>query len=282
MKFGGVHKIAVSVGTVTGIISTYYYIKCNKNSKIAFASWTTNYEPNPLARWDYNWDHREPKTLVNPKKLSTTVGDNEYNEMIEKKISKAVRHIILIRHGQYNTLGLTDEERILTETGRKQAELTGVRLKELNIPFTEMIKSTMSRAQETGSLISKSLPLIPVTNCDFIREGAPIPPEPPIGNWRSEMRFYQDGARIEAGFRKYFHRADPSQEKDSYTLIVCHANVIRYFVCRALQFPAEAWLRISLNHGSITWITITPSGRVYLKVLGESGHFPPNLLTSHP
>ena len=32
--------------------------------------------------------------------------------------------------------------------------------------------------------------------------------------------------------------------------------VYRYFVCRALQFPPEAWLRISLKHASITWITI--------------------------
>ena len=40
----------------------------------------------------------------------------------------------------------------------------------------------------------------------------------------------QDGARIEAAFRKYFHRAEPQQEKDSYEIIVCHANVIRYFI----------------------------------------------------
>ena len=35
--------------------------------------------------------------------------------------------------------------------------------------------------------------------------------------------------------RKYFKRADVSQKKDSYEVIVCHANVIRYFVCRAIQ-----------------------------------------------
>lgn len=68
------------------------------------------------------------------------------------------------------------------------------------------------------------------------------------------QQFFQDGARIEAAYRKYFHRADVRQENDSYTLIVCHANVIRYFVCRALQMPGEAWLRLSLNHASITWI----------------------------
>ena len=46
------------------------------------------------------------------------------------------------------------------------------------------------------------------------------------------QQFYQDGPRIEAAFRKYFHRADVDQTKDSYEIVVCHANVIRYFVCR--------------------------------------------------
>jgi len=46
------------------------------------------------------------------------------------------------------------------------------------------------------------------------------------------QQFYTDGARIEAAFRKYFHRAEPEQTNDSYEIMVCHANVIRYFVCR--------------------------------------------------
>lgn len=54
-----------------------------------------------------------------------------------------------------------------------------------------------------------------------------------------EFYFFEDGSRIEAAFRKYFHRADPEQLEDSYDIIVCHANVIRYFLCRALQFPPE-------------------------------------------
>lgn len=41
-----------------------------------------------------------------------------------------------------------------------------------------------------------------------------------------------DGARIDAAFAKYFYRPDAAQEKDSYTIIVSHANVIRYLVCR--------------------------------------------------
>lgn len=96
----------------------------------------------------------------------------------------------------------------------------------------------------------------------------------------ASQQFFQDGARIEAAFRKYFHRADAKQEKDSYEVLVCHANVIRYFVCRALQFPAEGWLRLSLNHASITWVSILPSGRVVVRGIGDSGHIPPEFVTS--
>ena len=94
------------------------------------------------------------------------------------------------------------------------------------------------------------------------------------------QQFFQDGSRIEAAFRKYFYRAPVEQLEDSYELIVCHANVIRYFFCRALQFPGEAWLRFGLNHGSITHIVIRPDGRVGCRVLGESGYMPISKVSS--
>ena len=46
------------------------------------------------------------------------------------------------------------------------------------------------------------------------------------------QQFFQDGPRIEAAFRKHIHRADTDQVGDSVEIYVCHANVIRYFVCR--------------------------------------------------
>uniref|UniRef100_A0A1A8QQ81 Serine/threonine-protein phosphatase PGAM5, mitochondrial n=1 Tax=Nothobranchius pienaari TaxID=704102 RepID=A0A1A8QQ81_9TELE len=102
------------------------------------------------------------------------------------------------------------------------------------------------------------------------------------------QQYHEDGARIEAAFRRYIHRADPKQKEDSYEIIVCHANVIRYFVCRfvpaeaqlrALQFPPEGWLRMGLHNGSITWLTIRPSGRVGLRTMGDAGFMPPDKLT---
>ncbi len=62
-------------------------------------------------------------------------------------------------------------------------------------------------------------------------------------------------------------------------VLVCHANVIRYFVMRSLQLPPNAWLRVSLPHASMTLVTIRPSGNVSLRFLGDSGFLPMEYVT---
>ena len=204
--------------------------------------------------------------------------------VFKKEVAKATRHVILVRHGQYNMDSKDDRNRTLTELGRKQAERTGERLRDMKINFDRMVISTMTRAQETASLITGSLPEdLPKEECSLLREGAPYPPEPISRSWKPNserwIQVFADNPRIESAFRKYIHRADPEQIEDSYDLIVCHGNVIRYIVCRALQFPAEGWLRMSVAHCGITWITIRPNGGVSLWGLGDIGHLPPELIS---
>ncbi|XP_030647390.1 serine/threonine-protein phosphatase PGAM5, mitochondrial isoform X2 [Chanos chanos] len=227
--------------------------------------------------WDSNWDKRDPSLMVNSRRKESA-GD-EANTEVENNKPKATRHIFLIRHSQYNLNGNGDKERILTPLGREQAELTGQRLAALGLKYDVLIHSSMARATETAHIISKHLPGVELMSCDLLREGAPIEPIPPVSHYKPEAVYHEDGARIEAAFRRYIHRADVKQKEDSYEIIVCHANVIRYFVCRALQFPPEGWLRLGLNNGSITWLTIRPSGRVALRALGDSGFMPPDKLT---
>lgn len=165
-----------------------------------------NYESyRPNHPWDFNWDLRSHMA-----KIETT---NEDGEIVTKR-QKANRHILLIRHGQYNLKGANDSERILTDMGVKQADQTGRRLAELGLPFTSIISSTMARAIQTSDIIRKHLPPeLPVRSPDvLLREGAPYPPEP-ISRWHPEVYYHEDGARIEAAFRKHFHRAEPSQVK---------------------------------------------------------------------
>ncbi|XP_065579827.1 serine/threonine-protein phosphatase PGAM5, mitochondrial-like isoform X3 [Artemia franciscana] len=274
---------------IAGAVAAYVYQQTEESFRknipfrvSAFAgAKTTNQsfsaeEASPSVKWDFNWDRRDPKFLVKPKKNETD--DDLANRIMEVK-PKASRHLFLIRHGQY-VVGPTDEERFLTPLGREQAKLTGQRLKELGFDYNLVLRSTMTRATETAMIIQDVLGETKTKSCDLIREGAPIKPEPPVSHWKPEVYFYQDGARIEAAFRKYFHRADATQEYDTYEVIVCHANVIRYCVCRALQLPPEAWLRISLHNGSITWLEIKPSGNVVLRGLGDVGHMPRNKMST--
>lgn len=130
---------------------------------------------------------RNPASLIKPLKSNATPEEeNKHNERLEAVKPTAVRHLILIRHGQYNLDGVTDVDRFLTDIGRKQAAQTGERLKILQIPFDKMIRSTMTRAQETGKIISTIVANVPIENCALIEEGAPIAPQPPIGHWRPE------------------------------------------------------------------------------------------------
>ncbi|XP_076854958.1 serine/threonine-protein phosphatase PGAM5, mitochondrial isoform X2 [Brachyhypopomus gauderio] len=225
--------------------------------------------------WDNNWDKRDPNSSPRRKERSK----EENGSDAENNKPTATRHIFLIRHSQYNLNGNGDREKTLTALGREQAELTGQRLAALGIRYDVMIHSSMARATETASIISKFLPGVDLVSCDLLREGAPIEPVPPVSHWKPDAVYHEDSARIEAAFRRYIHRAEPKQKDDSYEIIVCHANVIRYFVCRALQFPPEGWLRLGLNNGSITWLTIRPSGRVALRALGDSGFMPPDKVT---
>jgi len=235
--------------------------------------------PREKSKWIDDWDGREnPKAVRGEQPKEGEEGGDPATQAAAGPT--ATRHIILIRHGQYH-MEAKEEEKMLTELGRRQAEATGRRLKELELPFTKMCVSTVVRARETADLIAESLASVPRESPDdILKEGPPIRPEPDVLEWRPDSYWNADGARIEAAFRKYFRRADATQKEDSYEVIVCHANVIRYFVCRAIQVNPQAWLRMSLRNGSLTWVTISPKGGVHIKSLGDAGHLPAELLTT--
>ena len=67
------------------------------------------------SKWDSNWDKMAPK----PKHPS------EGGEGEVQPASTASRHLILIRHGQYEHWHKDSEKKVLTELGRQQASATG-------------------------------------------------------------------------------------------------------------------------------------------------------------
>lgn len=224
-----------------------------------------------ITPWNWNWDGRHQETTATDGCLAR--GD----EPVRKP--RCSRHLIFIRHGQYHYAD-SDAECHLTSLGHEQLNFTGLRLKHLNFPYLTLYYSTMTRAVESTEEVLKHLPDVKVVPSVLLREGAPYPLEPPLPFYRptaKELR--EDGERIESAFKTFIHRPDASQTQDSYEIFVCHGNVIRYIVCRALQLPPEAWIRFSLDHGSITWLVIRSDGRVALKCLGDSGHIPPDRIS---
>jgi len=247
--------------------------------------------PLPSASWNSDWDRgtigSKPASSTKPGASSGAASSGAASEQcsssspLPSPAPTATRNLFLIRHGQYHTEESLEADRKLTVLGREQLDLTGCRLRELGIRFDRLVASTMTRAQESASIVHKHFPELCIENEPLLEEGAPVKPEPPIESWSpTDEQFREDGKRIEAGFRKYFHRASADVKEDTNEIVVCHGNVIRYCVCRALQIPPEAWLRMGLNHGSVTWIAIRPSGRVVLRSLGVTGHMPPNKISS--
>ncbi|KAH7956259.1 hypothetical protein HPB52_007765 [Rhipicephalus sanguineus] len=253
-------NIAKAAGFLCGSVAGLAMYRERAKKHVVRSFWTTDFQPS--SQWDFNWDRLEPEYCVRPPLDSSEGERRRFEEDVEKAKSTATRYLYLIRHGDFNLYEPNDSARTLTALGRRQANLTGLRLQQLGIPFCQLTHSTMTRAVETADIIHQYMPHVPVFQCELIREGEPTPPEPPYGIWKPQSKFLTDGSRIEASFRKYFHRALPHQKQDSHEIIVCHANVIRYCIC------------------SISVVKIAPTGRVTLRALGDQGHLPVGLITT--
>lgn len=280
------------------------------------------FSPGPAWRraWNDDWDGRHPATTASASEKAT-------------ETKGRIRHVLLVRHGQYN---LEDPENGLTELGREQARLTGKRLADLaagvkrdaygevKISYSQLVCSTVLRAQQTAEIISQELPGVPRAPDDvLLAEGFPVLPLPQGPDMLRKgsvypARILEEGPRIEAGFRKYIRRdidhKRPSSDKQNalhegyapqkaaasmarmlpsveaaatasseheYVIVICHMNVIRYFVARALQLPPETWLRMRGNNCGITEIIIHPGGKVSLNTFADTGHLAVDQLTFH-
>jgi serine/threonine-protein phosphatase PGAM5 len=66
---------------------------------------------------------------------------------------------------------------------------------------------------------------------------------------------------------------------DRHDIIVCHGNVIRYFVTKVLKVDTKAWLQMTIGNCSLTTVNIRPDGSLKLVSFNDLGHIPPNLQT---
>lgn len=202
----------------------------------------------------------------------------------------ATRNLYLIRHGQHRRNEDDPSAEHLTPVGVEQAQRTAQRLAVL--PVTAIHHSSILRAAETAHILARALAGVPTHSTLLLHECLPcLPPNAPIGlsGWQwgpwgelltlPEMpdEWLAHGrAQAEGAFERYFH---PAQGEDEHLVLVTHALLTRYLVCRALGAPPEAWVNVGTANCGITWVRIRSDGAMLLVSLNDVGHLPEHLRT---
>jgi serine/threonine-protein phosphatase PGAM5 len=188
-----------------------------------------------------------------------------------------VRTLYLVRHGLYDQDDPRDADlgKALVPLGREQAALAGARLAALPVKFAALHTSTMTRARETAEIIGAALQLAPQPSTD-LRECTPPTRRADIMAKLRPGEGDSCTAQIERAFAHYF---TPSPDADTSEILVCHGNVIRYFVARALGLDPALWLRMTIANCSLTMIRVRADGTMQLVAFGDMGHLPPRVQT---
>jgi serine/threonine-protein phosphatase PGAM5 len=189
-----------------------------------------------------------------------------------------VRTVYLIRHGEYDHDDERDPDigRGLVPLGVAQARILGSRLRALPVEMTSLHSSTMTRARETALVIGEEFPHLELETSRSIRECTPP-------TWREEVMAEEVPADVEACTKQLEEAFPiylaPSPDADRHDIIVCHGNVIRYFVTKVLKVDTEAWLGMSIGNCSLTVVTVFADGTMKLLSYSDVGHLSPNLTT---
>jgi serine/threonine-protein phosphatase PGAM5 len=181
-----------------------------------------------------------------------------------------IHYVCLIRHGHYDRDSTASDEvgNGLNALGRTQARLIGSRLAALPIRPASLVTSTFRRASETADVIGGILEMTPARD-SLIHECTPSstredPMRKPEGTALCD-------SNLAAAWAKYM---TPSPAADRTDVLVCHGNVIRAFVCRAVTGDSRHWRAMEIGNASLTILAVRPDGTTRLVMFSDVGHLP--------
>ena len=191
---------------------------------------------------------------------------------------KVFRTIVFVRHGQYSS----DPEK-LTRLGRKQANMAAKAIAFLRP--SKIHCSTMPRAIETASIIGQHTGLKFKTK-DIFREGL-LPGTigfnqlmtkgmSPAKKKESLAKLKVARKNADVAFKTVFKIPRKVQDTE---VVVAHGNVIRHWVCKALDISDKNWLKMDVSHASLTTVRVSKSGHFTLLGFSDKGHLPLKMRT---
>jgi serine/threonine-protein phosphatase PGAM5 len=217
------------------------------------------------------------RTVVALVALATAVGATSPARAAEPPPA-GTRTLILVRHGAYDEDDPRDAEvgRGLTELGRRQADLAAKRLAALPGGVDRVWTSPLTRARETAAIIGRRLKQQPVIDRD-LAECTPPSSRADILATLDPLEADSCASQLE---RAWSRHARPSPAADSVEVLVCHGNVMRWFVVRALGVDLRSWAGMMAIHAGITVIKVRPDGATRVVAYDDAGHLPVEMQTT--
>lgn len=184
-----------------------------------------------------------------------------------------VHYVYMIRHGMYDRDTLATDDRVangLNALGHEQARLVGARLAGLGVRFDRLVSSEYLRAKQTADDMGAIMKLTP-TRDGALNECTPTTLYAPyMANHPAGEIAECDSAR-QVQWARYFV---PTPERDTYDVLVCHGNVIRWTLMRAVTADPRNWHLLDVGNGSLTIFAIRPDGTVRTVMYSDVGHLP--------
>ncbi len=179
-----------------------------------------------------------------------------------------IRYLFLVRHGDYDSSDLSNPVAGpgLNALGKEQAAFVASRLAALPITFDTVVASQLARARETGDIIAAKLGHTVQRDANLSETRPPGDGVPPFAVVASAE------AQLQRAWNRYVVPAPPGAV--THDLLICHGNVIRWFVVRALGADPRQWSRMEIGNASITVIEVLPNGSTNLLLYNDTSHIP--------
>jgi serine/threonine-protein phosphatase PGAM5 len=180
--------------------------------------------------------------------------------------------VYLIRHGMYDRDSLADDRvgNGLNALGREQARMVGARLAALPVKVHALVSSDFTRARETATIVGEALGMTPGVD-SLLHECAPLSTRAELMRNHAPESLALCDSNLMAAWAKFMR---PTPEADTHDVLVCHGNVIRWFVARALGTDTRQWANMDIANASISVLAVRPDGTTRLVMFSDVGHIP--------
>ena len=181
-------------------------------------------------------------------------------------------NIILIRHGETEANIKSDAKPVLTPKGRKQIIKLANSLKDSNIDI--IISSNQERASLTAKEIQKVNKKLKLIETEELQEIYQLIIGGAVKKGTRPNRFEEDLERAESFWKRML------KWKYKKVAIVCHGNIIRFFLSKAAGAPSDRFYGIKIDPASVSVINVDKNKTKIISV-NDIAHIPKELLSNN-